>query len=59
MSFRIDHEKLLQKFKFILTKIENLKVLNEMLCQSMMEYIYIYKPKERHTAIKFILTFVA
>ena len=42
MSFRIDHEKLLQKFKTILTKIENLKVLNQMLCQSMMEYIYIY-----------------
>ena len=57
MSFRIDDEKLLQKFKTILTKIENLKVLNQMLCQSMMEYIY--KPKERHTAIKFILTFVA
>ena len=41
MSLRIDDEKLLQKFKTILTKIENLKVLNQMLCQSMMEYIYI------------------
>ena len=46
MSFRIDDEKLLQKFKTILTKIENLKVLNQMLCQSMMEYIYIHQKKD-------------
>ena len=46
MSFRIDDEKLLQKFKTILTKIENLKVLNQMLCQSMMEYIYINQKKD-------------
>ena len=46
MSFRIDDEKLLQKFKTILTKIENLKVLNQMLCQSMMEYIYTNQKKD-------------
>ena len=46
MSFRIDDEKLLQKFKTILTKIENLKVLNQMLRQSMMEYIYINQKKD-------------
>ena len=46
MCFRIDDEKLLQKFKTILTKIENLKVLNQMLCQSMMEYIYINQKKD-------------
>ena len=28
MSFCIDHEKLLQKFKSIWTKIKNLKILN-------------------------------
>ena len=46
MSFRIDDEKLLQKFRTILTKLENLKVLNQMLCQSMMEYIYINQKKD-------------
>ena len=36
MSFRTDNEKLLEKYKFIWTMIEDLKILNETLYQSMM-----------------------
>ena len=36
MSFRTDNEKLLEKHKFIWTMIEDLKILNETLYQSMM-----------------------
>ena len=36
MSFRIDDEKLLEKYKTIWTKIEDLKMLNWMLYESMM-----------------------
>ena len=43
MLFRTDDEKLLEKFKAIWTKIENVKILNKMLYQSMMTDIY--KPK--------------
>ena len=43
MLFRTDDEKLLEKFKAIWTKIENFKILNKMLYQSMMTDIY--KPK--------------
>ena len=43
MYFRIDDKRLLQKYKAILTKIEDLKTLNEMLYQS--TTIDIQKPK--------------
>ena len=36
MSFRIDDDKLLEKYKAIWTKIEDLKILNQTLCQYMM-----------------------
>ena len=36
MSFHIDYEKLLGKRRAILTKIEELKILNETLYQAMM-----------------------
>ena len=39
MSFWIDDEKLLKKYKAIWTKIENLKVLNQTLYPSMMTNI--------------------
>ena len=43
MYFRIDDKRLLEKYKAILTKIEDLKTLNEMLYQS--TTIDIQKPK--------------
>ena len=36
MSFRIDHERLLENYKAIWAKIEDLKILNETLFQSIM-----------------------
>ena len=39
ISFHIDNEKLLEKFTAVWSKIESLKILNEMLYQSMMTEI--------------------
>ena len=57
MSFRIDDEKLLEKYEAIWAKIQDLKII-ELYALSVM-VTDIQKPKKEHIAIKFILTFVA
>ena len=57
ISFRLDDEKLLEKYKAISTKIEDLKSIE---LNALLAYDYRYgKIKKEHTATKFILTFVA
>ena len=57
MSFRIDDEKLLEKYQTILNKIKDLK---NIVSNALPVYNYrLYKTEKEHTAIKFILTLMA
>ena len=58
MSFHLDDENLSEKYKDIRTKIEDLKNI-ELNALPVYDDRYIKAEKKDHTAIKFILTFVA
>ena len=57
MAFRTDGEKLLEKYKTIWTKIEELK--NTELYVLPVYYDRYIKPKQHHMEIKLILTFLS
>ena len=58
MFFFIDDEKLLEKYKTIWTKIEDLKSI-ELIALRVYDNRYIKTKIRTYTAIKFIITFVA